>query len=380
MEPALRRLWARPPRAGAGDQAPLLRRASRRLGRRAARLSGRRQGHGDAQGVRGGDASYRAHRARAGRRLGRSRSVDVHVAQGGRRLRVAPSLAPPACRGSSAAAGATGGATSISACASTPWARRSTGSSTTAASSPSRRRFSSSRITCARSIRLAALAELHSIFVFTHDSIGVGEDGPTPRADRADRVAARDSEAPGHPALRRERDALGVADRARAARPADGAVLTRQHVPTLDRALYAPAEVLRRGAYVLNPRVRRREAPDLILIASGSEVALIVARRAHPAKGRRPRAAGLDAVMASVRGAAGGLSRERSARRGDGPARSRSRPPRSAGSAGRASGGRSSASTASGRRRRARPCSREYGFTVEHVVDEALALVGRRPQ
>jgi transketolase len=51
-------------------------------------------------------------------------------------------------------------------------------------------------------------------------------------------------------------------------------LLTRQLVPTLDRAVYAPAELLRRGAYVLNPSDERHD-PDVILIASGSEVALI---------------------------------------------------------------------------------------------------------
>jgi transketolase len=53
--------------------------------------------------------------------------------------------------------------------------------------------------------------------------------------------------------------------------------LSRQEVPTLDRSIYASAQGLTRGAYVLNPRAESSRAPDIILIATGSEVQLIVA-------------------------------------------------------------------------------------------------------
>ena len=65
-------------------------------------------------------------------------------------------------------------------------------------------------------------------------------------------------------------------------------VLTRQHVPTLDRSLFSPAALLRRGAYVLNPSSASNDQknPDVILMASGSEVSLVVAAgepwRLHP--------------------------------------------------------------------------------------------------
>jgi len=125
------------------------------------------------------------------------------------------------------------------------------------------------------SIRLAALAHLRSIFVFTHDSVGIGEDGPSHQPVEQ------------LPSLRAIPDLLVIrpcdANETRVAwhvavqehgRPT-ALVLTRQHVPTLDRSIYAPAELLRRGAYVLNPPGDSND-PDLILIASGSEVALIV--------------------------------------------------------------------------------------------------------
>jgi transketolase len=101
-------------------------------------------------------------------------------------------------------------------------------------------------------IRLAALAHLRSIFVFTHDSVGVGEDGPTHQP--IEQLAA-----------------LRAIPRLLVIRPCDAnetrwawqvaveqtdrptvLVFTRQNVPTLDRSVFAPAENLRRGAYVLN--------------------------------------------------------------------------------------------------------------------------------
>lgn len=127
------------------------------------------------------------------------------------------------------------------------------------------------------SIRLAALAELRSLFVFTHDSIGVGEDGPshepieqlTSLRAIPDLLVIRPCDA------NETRWAWQTAIEQRG-RPT-ALVLTRQHVPTLDRATYAPAELLRRGAYVLNPSAEPKNEPDVVLIASGSEVALIVA-------------------------------------------------------------------------------------------------------
>jgi transketolase len=126
------------------------------------------------------------------------------------------------------------------------------------------------------SVRLSALARLGSIWVYTHDSIGVGEDGPTHQpvehflALRAipDLLFIRPGDA------HETAWAWKVAIRERH-RPTAMA-LTRQNVPTLDRSVYASAEGLTRGAYVLNTRAGAAR-PDIILIATGSEVQLIVA-------------------------------------------------------------------------------------------------------
>jgi transketolase len=126
-------------------------------------------------------------------------------------------------------------------------------------------------------IRLAALMELGVIFVFTHDSIGVGEDGPTHQP--VEQLAALRA-IPGLVVIR-PCDANETAVAWRVAienrrRPV-ALVFTRQETPTLDRARCAPADGLQRGAYVLEDAGGKK--PDVILIATGSEVGLIVAAR-----------------------------------------------------------------------------------------------------
>lgn len=123
-------------------------------------------------------------------------------------------------------------------------------------------------------MRLAALSRLHVIHVFTHDSIALGEDGPThqPVEQVASLRAIPDL------AVIRPGDANEAAMAWRVALEMRDApvtlVFTRQDVPTLDRKVFAAADGLRQGAYVLD---RGEEtAPDLILIASGSELHLIV--------------------------------------------------------------------------------------------------------
>ena len=124
-------------------------------------------------------------------------------------------------------------------------------------------------------IRLAALMKLHVIHVFTHDSIALGEDGPT-HAPVEQLAALR---AIPNVTVIRPADANETAVAWRVAcetrdRPVV-LVLARQAVPTLDRQRFASADGLRRGAYIL---VDARDGrPDLILIASGSEVGLMVA-------------------------------------------------------------------------------------------------------
>ncbi|GLH73416.1 transketolase [Geothrix limicola] len=124
-------------------------------------------------------------------------------------------------------------------------------------------------------IRLAALMELQVIYVFTHDSIGMGEDGPTHQP--VEHLASLRA-IPGLIVIR-PGDANETAVAWRVAvesnhRPV-ALVLTRQNVPTLDRHRFASAEGLRRGAYVLADPPK--DAPRLILLASGSEIGLIVA-------------------------------------------------------------------------------------------------------
>lgn len=127
-------------------------------------------------------------------------------------------------------------------------------------------------------LRLAALMKLQVIYVFTHDSIGLGQDGPTHQP--VEQLAS-----------------LRAIPRLLVIRPADAnetavawqvaiqtqhypiaLILTRQSVPTLDRKIYASAEGLTRGAYILADPPKGKK-PLLILIASGSEVSLIVAAK-----------------------------------------------------------------------------------------------------
>jgi transketolase len=133
-------------------------------------------------------------------------------------------------------------------------------------------------------VRLAALSRYPTIFVYTHDSIGLGEDGPTHQP--VEHFAA----------LRAIPNLLII-------RPADATetayawkfilqyregpvalLLTRQNLPVIDRTKFAPAEKLAKGAYVLidadpsRPTNGRAEAgkPDVLLLATGSEVSVAV--------------------------------------------------------------------------------------------------------
>jgi transketolase len=132
------------------------------------------------------------------------------------------------------------------------------------------------------SIRLAALMELKVVYVFTHDSLALGEDGPTHQS--IEHLAS-----------------LRAIPRLMVIRPADAnetavawrvalevkktpvaLILSRQDLPTLDRNKMSAAEGLRSGAYILSDAPDNK--PSLILIASGSEVSLIVAAQLELAK------------------------------------------------------------------------------------------------
>jgi transketolase len=121
------------------------------------------------------------------------------------------------------------------------------------------------------SIRLAALMKLPSIFVFTHDSIGLGEDGPTHQP--IEHLAGLRA----MPVLRVVRPA-GANETAlawhyaiKASDHPTALVLSRQGIPTWDPAAI-PDDAIDRGAYVLRHSNSEPEAPDLILIATGTEV------------------------------------------------------------------------------------------------------------
>ena len=127
---------------------------------------------------------------------------------------------------------------------------------------------------CRPSIRLAAIMGLQVVFVFTHDSIGVGEDGPT--HEPIEHLAA-----------------LRAIPNLTVIRPGDAnesveawryimthkhgpvlLALCRQKVPTLDRTNMAPASELKRGAYVIAET--RGKTPEIILMGTGSELSLVV--------------------------------------------------------------------------------------------------------
>ncbi|MEO8156923.1 MAG: transketolase [Betaproteobacteria bacterium] len=126
-------------------------------------------------------------------------------------------------------------------------------------------------------IRLAALMGLHVIYVFTHDSIAVGEDGATHQpVEQLASLRAIPRLIVIRPGDANETSVAWRVALAARARPV-ALVLTRQDLPTLDRAQFAAADGLQRGAYVLADAPGGD--PELILIASGSEVALIVQAR-----------------------------------------------------------------------------------------------------
>jgi transketolase len=124
-------------------------------------------------------------------------------------------------------------------------------------------------------IRLSALMELPVVYVFTHDSIGVGEDGPTHQP--VEQLVGLRS-IPGLIVMR-PADANEVAEAWRVAlahkhQPAC-LILSRQALPTFDRGRFAPASGLARGAYIMAEAGGDR-VPEVILIGTGSEVAICV--------------------------------------------------------------------------------------------------------
>ena len=141
-------------------------------------------------------------------------------------------------------------------------------------------------------IRLSALMEIPVLHVFTHDSIGVGEDGPTHQP--VEQLASLRA-MPGLLVFR-PADANEVAETwryvAQLRREPAVLVLSRQALPTFDRSVAAPAAGVARGAYVLLDA--ERGEPDVLLIATGSEVSLAVDARVELAGD------GIDARVVSM--------------------------------------------------------------------------------
>src|SRR5204863_9113141 len=142
-------------------------------------------------------------------------------------------------------------------------------------------------------IRLAALTQLRPIYVFTHDSIGLGEDGPTHQP--IEQLAAL-RVIPNRTVIR-PADPTEVVEAWRASITHQNGpvalVLTRQKVAVVDRSKYAPAAGLHRGGYVLADSPN----PDIVLMATGSEVELILgAYERLKAEGRRPRAVSMPCL------------------------------------------------------------------------------------
>ena len=123
-------------------------------------------------------------------------------------------------------------------------------------------------------IRLASIMELPVIFVFTHDSIGVGEDGPTHQPiEQLTQLRATPGLLTLRPGDANETAQAWKIALAQTSRPSC-IVLSRQPLPTLDRTQYASAEGLEKGAYVLADA--KDSEPEVILIATGSEVGMTV--------------------------------------------------------------------------------------------------------
>ena len=122
-------------------------------------------------------------------------------------------------------------------------------------------------------VRLASIMELPVVFVFTHDSIGVGEDGPTHQP--IEHLATLRA-VPGLDTIR-PGDANEVVEAWRVAlthtHEPTALILSRQAMPTLDRTKYSSAKGLERGAYTLS---QCDGTPDVILIGTGSELSLVV--------------------------------------------------------------------------------------------------------
>ena len=127
-------------------------------------------------------------------------------------------------------------------------------------------------------VRLAAIQQLPVTYVWTHDSIGLGEDGPTHQP--IEHLAAlRAMPGPGRrPPGRRQRDRAGAGPRSCAAAARPAWPCPARTCPTVDRTEHAKATGVAKGAYVLIDAALGGE-PDVVLVATGSEVSLALEAR-----------------------------------------------------------------------------------------------------
>ena len=264
---------------------------------------------------RQGDERDRAEAAGADRRLGRPRSVDAHRAEGPGRLQSAAATGEDA-QGSDGGGWSYAGRNLHFGVREHAMGAIVNGLAAHGGFIPYGATFLIFSDYMRPPIRLAALMGLHVVHVFTHDSIALGEDGPTHQpveqlaSLRAIPNLTRD------PPRRRQRDRGRLAGGARNARSAGAAGADAPgRADARPQPLCASADGLRRGAYVLSER--RTASPRLILIASGSEVGLIVAAAERLQRRRHRGALRLDAELGAVRRAAAELSRRGAAAGGD---------------------------------------------------------------
>jgi hypothetical protein len=169
-------------------------------------------------------------------------------------------------------------------------------------------------------VRLAALMKSSVVYVWTHDSIGLGEDGPTHQP--VEHLAALRA-IPGLAVLRPgDANETAHAWRAVLERPEGpkGLALSRQNLPVLEGT---SAEGVARGGYVLADA--SGAAPQVVLLATGSELQVAVEAREVLEADGVPHPRGVDALRRVVPGAGPGLPRVGAARRGEGPGQRRGR-------------------------------------------------------
>ncbi len=223
-------------------------------------------------------------------------------------------------------------------------------------------------------LRLSALMKLPSIWVYTHDSIGLGEDGPThqpieqlaglramPRLNVVRPADANETVLGWRFALRQNEAPTAFA-------------LSRQNLPILDPDAI-PDDAIERGAYILRQTGEEGAQPDLILIGTGSEVSLCLEAAELLERVQRP--GRLDAVHGHVRPDRRGLPAPRAAAGGHQPDRGGGGEPGSAGTGGSGRRAGSSAWRRSASPGRPTEVYRHFGITADEVAHIGRELIGQ---